>query len=52
MDEFGQLCAWTRQLLDGYGVNAEQNNLAKLTWLRQAGQDRPPRAGHPVHERG
>jgi hypothetical protein len=43
MDEFGQLCAWTRQLLDGCGVNARQDNLSKLTWLRQAGQDRPPR---------
>jgi hypothetical protein len=48
MDEFGQLCDWTRQLLDGYGVNAEQNNLSKLTWLRQAAQDRPPQQPLPV----
>ena len=36
MGEFGQLCAWTRQVLDRCGVDAEQNNLSKLTWLRQA----------------
>jgi hypothetical protein len=42
MDEFGQLCAWTCQFLDGCGVSAEQNNLSKLTWLRQAAQDRLP----------
>jgi hypothetical protein len=42
MDEFGQLCAWTRQALDGCGVNAERNNLSKLTWLREAAQDRLP----------
>ena len=42
MDEFGQLCAWTRQVLDGCGVNAARDNLSKLTWLRQAAQDRPP----------
>lgn len=47
MDEFGQLCDWTRQFLDGCGVNAEQNNLSKLTWLRQAGQDRPPQQPLP-----
>ena len=41
MDEFGQLCAWTSQVLDGCGVSAEQNNLSKLTWLRQAAKDRP-----------
>jgi hypothetical protein len=40
MGEFGQLCAWTRQVLDRCGVDAEQNNLSKLTWLRQP-QDRP-----------
>jgi hypothetical protein len=50
MDEFGQLCDWTRQLLDGYGVNAEQNNLSKLTWLRQAARDRPPQ--QPLPARG
>jgi hypothetical protein len=42
MDEFGQLCDWTRQVLDGCGVNATRNNLSKLTWLRQAAQDHPP----------
>ena len=42
MDEFGQLCDWTRQFLDGCGVNAERDNLSKLTWLRQAAQGRPP----------
>jgi hypothetical protein len=42
MDEFGELCSWTRQILDGYGVNATRDNLSKLTWLRQAAQDRPP----------
>jgi hypothetical protein len=50
MDELGQLCAQTRQVLDGCGVNAEQNNLSKLTWLRQAAQDRPPR--HPLSTPG
>jgi hypothetical protein len=50
MDEFGQLCDWTRQLLDGYGVNAEQGNLSKLTWLRQTAQDRPPQ--QPLPARG
>jgi hypothetical protein len=50
MDEFGQLCDWTRQLLDGYGVNGEQNNLSKLTWLRQAARDRPPQ--QPLPARG
>jgi hypothetical protein len=50
MDEFGQLCAWTRQLLDECRVNAEQNNLSKLTWLRQAAQDRPPQ--QPLPARG
>jgi hypothetical protein len=42
MEEFGQLCAWTAQALDGYGVNAARNDLSKLTWLRPAAQDRPP----------
>ena len=42
MDELGQLCTWTRQVLDGCGVNATQGNLSKLTWLRPAAQDRPP----------
>lgn len=48
MDEFGQLCAWTRQFLDGCGANAEQNNLSKLTWLRQAAQDRPAQQPLPA----
>jgi hypothetical protein len=50
MGEFGLLCAWTRQLLDGCGVHAEQNNLSKLTWLRQAAQDRPPQQPLPARE--
>lgn len=50
MGEFGQLCDWTRRLLDGYGVHAEQGNLSKLTWLRQAAQDRPPQ--HPLSASG
>jgi hypothetical protein len=50
MDEFGQLCAWTRQLLDECDVNAEQDNLSKLTWLRRAARDRPPQ--QPLPPRG
>jgi hypothetical protein len=29
-DEFGQLCAWTRQVLDGCGVNATRDGAADL----------------------
>jgi len=50
MSEFGQLCAWTRQLLDRCGVKAEQNNLSKLTWLRRAARDRPPQRPLPARE--
>ena len=50
MGEFGQLCDWTRQFLDGCGVRAEQDNLSKLTWLRRAARDRPPQ--QPLAARG
>lgn len=42
MDEFGQLSAWTKQMLDRCAANARAENLSKLSWLRPAAQDRPP----------
>jgi hypothetical protein len=49
-DEFRQLCAWTRQVLDGCGVNAARDNLSKLTWLRQAAPTARRSSRYPVGE--
>jgi hypothetical protein len=42
MDEFAQLTAWTRQVLDRLGVSATEDHLSKLSWLRPAAADLPP----------